>query len=126
MRELMDDPWPEDRSYGDLHNPKTNDLSILKYYPRDEAQAMMNDDEWTKAVFVREPKERILSSFLNKYVKDGYKYFKDKCCAIIESEEREKECFDNVALGRWSREKERDFSYFLSLTDECIDPHWVP
>ena len=51
-------------------------------------QFMMNSKEWTKAVFVREPKERILSAFINKFVDDGFKYYNIKCCHRLKSESR--------------------------------------
>jgi len=120
---LMGKPWHEEFT---IHDPNTNNLSTLMDFPLLEAQLMMNSDEWTKAIFVREPKERILSSFLNKYVKDGFKYFNVKCCKHIEPEERSDECLERTGLGRPRKKKEEEFSYFLSLTNECSDVHWQP
>jgi hypothetical protein len=62
-----------------IQNPKENMLKTLDDYPLWKAQEMMNSPEWTKAVFLREPKERVLSAFLNKFVDDS-SYFRNKCC----------------------------------------------
>jgi len=44
-----------------IQNPNENMLKTLDDYPLWKAQEMMNNPEWTKAVFLREPKERVLS-----------------------------------------------------------------
>jgi len=62
-----------------IQNPKLNKLRTLSDYPMWKAQEMMSSPQYTKAVFVREPKERILSAFLNKFVKDK-SFFRNKCC----------------------------------------------
>mmetsp|Transcript_14603 Transcript_14603/g.21717 ORF Transcript_14603/g.21717 Transcript_14603/m.21717 type:complete len:352 (-) Transcript_14603:33-1088(-) len=53
----------------DIHYNKKN----WKIYAKDqlsksEFQSVMNDPEWTRAVMVREPKQRILSAYLDKYI----------------------------------------------------------
>jgi len=50
----------------EVHNPKINGLKYLCDYSLEEALEIMTSEEWTRAVFVREPKERILSAFLDK------------------------------------------------------------
>ena len=107
MRELSGDPWPEDLIYGILHDPHKNNLTTLMDYPIQEAQSMMNDNEWTKAVFVREPKERILSAFINKFVDDGYKYFNVKCCEELPVKSQKEECLAKIELSREEREQEQ-------------------
>ena len=39
-------------------------MKVLTEYPLHEANEMLNSDEWTRAMFVRDPKERILSGYL--------------------------------------------------------------
>lgn len=65
---------------------------------------------------MREPKERILSAFLNKFIDDGY-YFFYRCCQFI-SEEVQKECREKRELV--------DFTYFLKRTRDCRNDHWNP
>ena len=54
---------PEGGEVHIIQNPNENKLKTLDEYPLFKAQEMMNSQEWTKAIFVREPKERILSAF---------------------------------------------------------------
>ena len=62
---------------------------------------MMNSPDWTRAIFLREPKERLLSAYLDKAVK--HDYVKKRC-----------------------RRQPRDFKDFVSLASTCNDPHWGP
>lgn len=83
--------------------------------PLEEAQHMMTSKEWTKAIFVREPKERILSAFLNKFCEEPT-YFQRFCCS--QSPDKKLEC---------SRHQEsKNFTYFLEETKQCPDAHWNP
>ena len=102
-----------------IQNPKENMLKTLDDYPLWKAQEMMNSPEWTKAVFLREPKERVLSAFLNKFVNDS-SYFRNKCCRgnmLVEKHDRDK-CESMINT--------KNFSYFLNRTQDCSDPHWEP
>ncbi len=51
-----------------IHKRKVNQLSFLSDYSLDEAERMMKDPRWKKVVFVRHPKPRLLSAFLDKAV----------------------------------------------------------
>ena len=63
-----------------------------------------------------EPKERVLSAFLDKAYKESY-YVK-KCCENIPDKNEKQKCIDN----------EKDFSSFLyfvtTYKKECFDVHW--
>ena len=49
------------------HAPSDIDgLKHLGHFSRDEQLAMMTSPDWTRAVFVRDPLERILSAYLDK------------------------------------------------------------
>lgn len=102
-----------------IQDPKHNKLKTLDQYPLWQAQNMMNDPNYTKSIFVREPKERILSAFLNKFVQDK-EYFRSKCCNIhvMPKKEHRDECNDKM--------NKKDFTYFLAKTQHCHDPHWEP
>lgn len=132
LRKLQGHPWPKSLPIWPkevplrvLHNPDTNNFTTLQHYPVEEAEAMMKSDDWTRAIFLREPKERILSAFNNKYVQDGYKYYKRKCCTKLPDKQT---CFERVALGRpgENQAKEKEFLYFLKNTKVCQDAHWDP
>ena len=102
-----------------FHNPKLNKLINLVDYPIDVAEKMMNSPEWTKAIFVREPKERIASAFLDKFCQDGY-FFQTYCCnsKILPKQEDREHCGDMMS--------QKNFTYFLHRTLDCPNPHWDP
>jgi hypothetical protein len=43
---------------------------LLKSLPLEQVEAIMNDPTWTKAVFFRDPAKRLLSAYLDKFVKN--------------------------------------------------------
>jgi hypothetical protein len=50
------------------HNPEKNGLRYLEHYSLASATHMMTAPDWTRAVFVRDPHERMLSAYLDKAV----------------------------------------------------------
>lgn len=98
-------------------NPATNNLTTLGDYSLEEAERMMTSQEWTKAVFVREPKERILSAFIDKFVNTDHA--QKHCCRGLGMDKNE---YETCKVKR----EMKDFAYFLSLTQKCPDPHWLP
>jgi Sulfotransferase family len=60
-------------------NPEANGLKYLHHYSRQEASAMMTSPEWTRAIFVRDPKERFLSAYLDKVVQNPF-FTRHVCC----------------------------------------------
>jgi Sulfotransferase family len=50
-------------------NPESNGLKYLYHYDRVTASTMMTSPEWTRAIVVRDPKERFLSAYLDKIVR---------------------------------------------------------
>ena len=85
-------------------NPETNGLKYLYDYDRETASAMLESDEWTKALFVREPKSRFLSAYLDKAVVNEGAFVRSACCPNGGS------C---VQLARTS------FQDFLNLVRDC-------
>ena len=77
MRMTNNPRWCETQGLN-AHDPKVHKIKYLAEYPLEIATAMMTSPAWTRAVFVREPMERVLSSFLDKAVKEDY--FVRKCC----------------------------------------------
>ena len=59
-------------------NPHRNGLKYLYDYNRTYASFLMTDPEWTRAIFVRDPKERLLSAYLDKG--KNQHFIKSKCC----------------------------------------------
>jgi hypothetical protein len=74
----------------------------------------MNDPTYTRAVFVRDPKERFVSAFLDKAVHTPYFY--RMCCS------HKKPHLNRVTY----RDEGKNFTGFVEKTLECIDTHWGP
>jgi hypothetical protein len=94
-------------------------MTLLSDYNLNEAQSMMTDVKWKKVMFVRHPKPRILSAFLNRFVAEK-ELFKQHACknyATLGSR-NVTECTDAV-----DRE---DFSFFLKeiTTVNRDNVHW--
>ena len=111
--------WDPNVPLQQLHDPLKNSLTYLSNYTIEEAQEMLTSDEWTRSVFVREPKERVLSAFLNKFIEEE-QFFIQKCCQdkFFNTKEEKQQCRD--------KKHEGDFIYFLNRTLDCPNPHWTP
>lgn len=105
IRRMSDKP---DVPRGYIHQ---QEFTNLYDYPIEVASEMMTSDEWTRAIFIRDPKERTLSAYLNKAVKDDT-FFKEHCCRYMSIEQCERYW--------WS------FEEFLDLTEKCHERHWDP
>jgi hypothetical protein len=81
------------------HDPAKNGLRYLNQYSLAEATAMMRDPCWTRAVFVRDPHERVLSAYLDKVVNTDY-------------------------VKRRFGSQPTSFAEFVQMP--CVDPHWAP
>eukprot|EP00934_Nitzschia_sp_Nitz4_P001711 Nitzschia sp. Nitz4//scaffold218_size35881//20646//21797//NITZ4_007795-RA/size35881-processed-gene-0.19-mRNA-1//-1//CDS//3329542283//1711//frame0 len=97
------------------HNPKTNGLRYLFHYSTSEATHWLTDPNVTRAIFVRDPKRKFLSAYLDKAMGKGGEHVRVKCCRSIKEEMPEDEC---VRLARSS------LHGFLQVTANCSDTHW--
>ncbi len=109
--------WDPSEKLISLHRPSENGLKYLSDYSIEEAQDILTSDEWTKAVFMREPKERIVSAFLDKFVSNSY--FCDLCMPVTATMKKRKNC-------RHQGRDKRNFSYFLRRAVKCDNMHWNP
>lgn len=91
------------------HNPEENGLKYLYDYSTERASEMMTSPEWTRAIMVRDPKERFLSSFLDKSVSNDHHHIISRCC-------KDGSCVDAA----------QTVSGFLELCKVCDDEHWRP
>lgn len=60
-------------------NPEYNGLKYLYDYNISYANDIMTNPKWTRAIFVRDPKERFLSAYIDKVVRSK-NYILNKCC----------------------------------------------
>ena len=93
----------------------------LSSLPLKQAEAMLTDPTWTKAVIFRDPAERLLSAYLDKIVGEGYT-----------------QKFFHIGNGRDPERVVLSFQEFVNLTANTIrkdkhdrrgvhyrsDPHW--
>lgn len=95
-----------------VHNPKVNGLRYLNQYSLKNATRILNDPSYTKAVFVRDPKDRFLSAYLEKGLKENGHHVQVKCCPSDSN--------------RCWPESNRSFAHFFDVTRTCSDTHWNP
>jgi len=122
---LNGDPvWCSERK--DLHDKTVNGLAYLSDFPLEEAERMMTSPEWTKAIFVRHPKPRLLSAYLDKVLKrkKGYKGL----CRVYASLLNQQDGRDHDDLDLDYNHcflKRDDFGFFLyNITTVLSDVHW--
>ncbi|GAX25292.1 hypothetical protein FisN_5Lu384 [Fistulifera solaris] len=90
-------------------NSELNGLKYLYDYDRETASMMMTNPEWTRAIFVRDPKERFLSAYLDKAF---HKSFVDRNCCPFKM--------------TCAAEARKSAKHFLELIKTCENPHWMP
>ncbi|KAL3763082.1 hypothetical protein ACHAW5_010710 [Stephanodiscus triporus] len=119
LRRMMHlDDWRKGSDKGNIpHNPSYNGLKYLYHYPLKTALEMLTDPEWTRAIFVRDPKERFFSAYLDKAKKKDGIYVTHHCCNNLVNNKQS--CGKRAA---------RSLLYFTKLAkDHCSwDHHWQP
>jgi hypothetical protein len=77
---------------------------------------MMTSKDWTRAIFVREPKKRFLSAFLDKSHNAGW--LRNFCPTYARRGGNETECI----------ERRHDFDFFVKKLTVSLDVnvHWLP
>lgn len=93
------------------HDPKKNGLKYLYDYSPNEATTFLVSDEWTKAIFVRDPKERVVSSFVNRGLQKDADFVKRRCCS---------------EKGVCAKRAGQSFMGFLQVIQKCCNPQWNP
>lgn len=93
------------------HQPERNGLKYLYDFTMEEASFMLTSPQYTKAIFVRDPKERLLSAFLDKAMRNNGDYLRSRCCYLLG------QCVPNALAS---------LEGFMNLTASCDDIHWRP
>jgi len=92
------------------HDPETNGLTYLWDYNLSEANRMMTSPDYTRAIFIRDPKIRFLSAFLDKGLGNFGGFIGHKCCPDT-----------NMCIEGAQRS-----DGFMNLIQNCSDSHWNP
>lgn len=103
------------------HNPEHNGLVYLNHFNTTFAQQIFEDPSWTKAIFVRDPKERFLSAFLDKVVSNDGVFVRDKCCA---NKENDRHTCSQSETCRQCVTESLTIPGFLKKMETCQDAHW--
>ena len=98
--------------YSDWYDPtkQYDGLRYLYHYDLHQANAMMTSPDYIRAIFVRDPKQRLLANWLQKVVHDDTDYISKACCA------RKQDCVEQA----------NRFLDFVHLTWYCDQPFWRP
>jgi hypothetical protein len=117
------------------HNPDKNGLKYLSDYPFDVANDMLTNPEWTRAVFIRRPEERVLSAYLDKAAYSKGYYLRMRCCDKVAKGGLE---WNLLQCGSGTKKYTppapgetntpiMSFEQFLNnIIPKCNDPHWEP
>ena len=99
-----------------IHRKSHQGLKFLSDYSIEEATEIMTSKDWTRAIFVRNPKARILSAFLDKVLAHERVFVRDKCPTYAKLGGDYDECV----------EKKDDFSFFLHNITTTMNKnvHW--
>mmetsp|Transcript_29459 Transcript_29459/g.35043 ORF Transcript_29459/g.35043 Transcript_29459/m.35043 type:complete len:329 (-) Transcript_29459:497-1483(-) len=100
-----------------IHKKEVNGLKWLDDYSLKEAQHIMTSPEWTRAIFVRNPKDRALSAFLDKAVAHSDKFVKGICKTYGKRGLSSQACIDHHL----------EFDFFLRNITTAIpdNVHWM-
>jgi hypothetical protein len=90
------------------HDPSSNGLKYLYHFPIEEAEEMITSPEWTKAIFIRSPKDRFLSVF--HHMSNNRNQIDQRCCP------HQPGCSSTV----------RTMISFVELMKTCYSTHWAP
>lgn len=100
------------------HDPAYNGLKYLYAYPLPRALDMLTHPNWTRAIFVRDPKERFLSAFLDKAAKKDGLYVDRHCCSHQIGKKTD-------SCGKKASRSLYDFMMVVR-NQCCCDAHWKP
>jgi len=89
------------------HKHTVNGLKLLRDYPLDVANEMLTNRTWTRAIFLRDPRERLLSAYLDKGKKANL--INKWCCPET----------NDCGLSAKSFE-----GFLTEVMPNCLNDHW--
>ena len=106
-----------DYELGLPHDPERNSLTYLYHYSVDDALYIMTSEEWTRAVFVRDPMDRIISAYLDKAQPHPHGPTNNNHLSFVA-----RVCCPRV--GACGTMAQHSFQDFVHMTRWCPNPHW--
>jgi len=110
-----------------IHKREKNKLKFLDEFSVEEAQHMMTSPEWTRATFVRNPKSRILSAYLDKSIHKAHSFEIHECVSyghnLGDSDKKVAKLHEDECIAR-----HRDFDFFLHNITKILteNRHYQP
>jgi len=114
-------------TFDQIHDPEINPLRYLKDYDLDAADKMMQDPAWTRAIFVRNPHERLLSAYLDKGIGRNFTVLQKRCCpdtlsCMSTPETQTLEHFVALISGDVPTTNKEN----KKVKKKCVNQHWAP
>jgi len=124
----------QDQNTDLVHDPKRNGLTYLGQYSRDKQREIMISSVWTRAIFVRDPIQRLLSAYSDVVLRQGGKRIQEVCCGINSSNPNGKQGLDHCEKLKPSNNNNSPIDEtilpFKDLVNNfiaiCNDVHWRP
>ena len=107
-------------------SPTYKELSDLKRksrFPREMQNHFETSADWTRTAILRDPKERLLSAYLDKVHSSSPSkgnYFKSNCCPMIMKNK------SMTAEECYKQESKISFTTFVNAIKTCANIHWYP
>lgn len=112
------------------HAPGANGLFYLYNFSPKDANRIMTDPTWTRAIVVRDPRERLLSAYMDKATRRYGLYLQNHCCKTVNSEQlRTMLHCQQYSFGFRTKERRPlvTMSEFVrDIMPACDDVHWRP
>ncbi len=113
------------------HNPATNGLRYLGHYPPRLQIEFMTSADWTRAIFVRDPLERLLSAYLDKGLEHKDYILRNCCQHNMRNQPYQQQCkvLKEISNNHTSLPKMEEFTFekfVKTYMKQCKDPHWLP
>jgi hypothetical protein len=100
-------------------------LAYLSEYDQEKATELMTSSDFTRSIIVQDPKTRLLSSYVDKVLKDSNNTFmRSSCCGTMKqltlpgSEKHHEACA--------SQNEPISFALFAEIVQDCDHSYWRP
>ena len=126
LRELLARMNEQEVVSGVIRCKELQNFTSLDHFSPQEAIEILTSPDWTRVAILRDPKDRLLSAYLDKEKRfednpwhdkhSEVSEFKRSCCKHLKKTMGESECLRHKF----------SFSEFVNVTRFCSNPHWNP
>jgi hypothetical protein len=124
------------------HDPGSNGLKYLWHYNLTQAEHFITSPEWTRVVFVRDPKTKLVSAYKDKALLQNGGYMRKQFCGITAATPmgtklapkqcpglrplESRKCQELAPFNKTMTPEVFPFQKFVKDFLRCPDPHWRP